>query len=206
MKLYLFGWASVDNNHIIQQLKLIEKVIRENNPKQVLYLPFARSPETEIARWEDWFIKNVNLDGIEYLNAKSSKDIAKAKNPFIIIMWWWQTKNLLQKIHESETLQKLIYKAEYIIWESAGAIVLAEFVRIEGNIIPGLWIIKNTIIEVHYTQRQRQSLLKKEMEETSVHYGVWIDEITGIEFELKNFPKKYKKIGEGNIEIKQKVG
>ncbi len=206
MKLYLFGWASVDNNHIIQQLKLIEKVIRENNPKQVLYLPFARSPETEIARWEDWFIKNVNLDGIEYLNAKSSKDIAKAKNPFIIIMWWWQTKNLLQKIHESETLQKLIYKAEYIIWESAGAIVLAEFVRIEGNIIPGLWIIKNTIIEVHYTQRQRQSLLKKEMEETGVHYGVWIDEITGIEFELKNFPQEYKKIGEGNIEIKQKVG
>lgn len=206
MKLYLFGWASVDNNHIIQQLKLIEKVIRENNPKQVLYLPFARSPETEIARWEDWFIKNVNLDGIEYLNAKSSKDIAKAKNPFIIIMWWWQTKNLLQKIHESEILQKLIYKAEYIIWESAGAIVLAEFVRIEGNIIPGLWIIKNTIIEVHYTQRQRQSLLKKEMEETGVHYGVWIDEITGIEFELKKFPKKYKKIGEGNIEIKQKVG
>ncbi|HMS91373.1 MAG TPA: Type 1 glutamine amidotransferase-like domain-containing protein [Candidatus Absconditabacterales bacterium] len=206
MKLYLFGGASVDNNHIIQQLKLIEKVIRENNPKQVLYLPFARSPETEIARGEDWFIKNVNLDGIEYLNAKSSKDIAKAKNPFIIIMGGGQTKNLLQKIHESETLQKLIYKAEYIIGESAGAIVLAEFVRIEGNIIPGLGIIKNTIIEVHYTQRQRQSLLKKEMEETGVHYGVGIDEITGIEFELKNFPQEYKKIGEGNIEIKQKVG
>lgn len=203
MKLYLFGWAGTDHNHIIQQLKLIENIIKKNNPKQVLYLPFARSPETELARWEDWFIKNVNLDGIEYLNAKSPEDIAKAKNPFIIIMWWWQTKNLLQKINENKLLQKLIYNAEYIIWESAGALILAEFGRIEDTIMQGLWIIKDTIIEVHYTQRQRQSLLEKEMKETGAHYGIWIDEITWLEFNLEKFPYEWKKIGDGNVEIKE---
>jgi len=33
----------------------------------------------------DWFIKDVNLDGIEYLNAKNKGDIDKADNPLVII-------------------------------------------------------------------------------------------------------------------------
>jgi hypothetical protein len=34
-------------------------------------------------------------------------------------------------------------------------------------------------------------------------YGIGIDEITGMEFDLDTFPHEWKKIGDGNIEIKE---
>ncbi|MEI8253421.1 MAG: hypothetical protein WCG25_06880 [bacterium] len=51
----------MDKDHLVPQLKLMEQVIKDVNPKQVFHIPFARSPETEIARGKDWFTKNVHL-------------------------------------------------------------------------------------------------------------------------------------------------
>ena len=208
MKLYLFGWADAEIKEIEKQLKLFEDIIKKIQPKQVLHIPFARSPETEKALGgPDWFIKHIDLQWSEYLNATNPKDIEKAENPTIIITGGWQTGNLLEKVKSSPKLMALINNAKYIISESAGSMILADYARIKDktgiNLMKALWIIKDTIIEPHYTQRGYQQLLTQEMKEANVKYGIWIDEITGIEFDLKKFPHEWKKIWDGEVEIKE---
>jgi len=209
MKLYLFGWADTNMEDINKEFKLIETIINKIHPKQILHLPFARSPETEtMLGWPDRFIKLVNIQGIEYLNAKNPEDIDKADNPLIIMTGGWQTANLLDKIQWSPKLLRLINNAKHIIGESSGSMILATYARVKNrtwtSLIQTLWIIKDTIIEPHYTQKNRQKLLTEEIQEKNMHYGIWIDEGTGIEFNPKTFPHEWKKIGQGNIEIKEK--
>lgn len=99
----------------------------------------------------------------------------------------------------------LIHNAKHIIGESAGSMFLGEYTRVkdktENKLVKALGIVKNTIIEPHYTQRERQPTLKQELQDAEMHYGIGIDEIAGIVFEENQFPTSYKKIGEGNIEI-----
>jgi len=70
--------------------------------------------------------------------------------------------------------------------------------------LPGLGILKNTVIQPHYSHRQRQGLLEKDMAETGAMYGLGLDSFTGIIFEVNNFPEQIIKIGEGSYEIKSK--
>lgn len=207
MKVILFGGAEMQLGHFKPQLKLIEQVIKRLNPKQVLLIPFARPKATEI-EWEDgWFERNMDIGDIIYLNAKNKKDIEKAENPLIFMSGGGDNLNLLEKINENSKLLKLVKNAEYIIGESAGAKVLGAYFRKKGGddnseLIKGLDIIKNTIIEPHYTQRNRQGLLVKGMEESGLLYGLGIDAMTAVEFNPSEFPDKYEKIGNGVVEIK----
>ena len=73
-----------------------------------------------------------------------------------------------------------------------------------SKMFKGLDIIKDTTIEAHYSERNRQKLLDKDLKESGVKYGLGIDCVTAIEFKSGEFPKKYKKIGTGNIYIKNK--
>lgn len=208
MKVYLFGWSDAKISEVDKQMKLFENIINKVQPKQVLHIPFARSPETETALWwPDWFIKHINLQGMEYLNATNPDDIAKAKKPLIIITGGGQTANLLEKIQWSPKLLELINNAKHVIGESSGSMILAEYARVKNktwtNLIKTLGLIKNTIVEPHYTQRANQQLLTEEIQKTGMKYGIGIDEITGIEVDIDTFPHSYKKIGKGNIEIKE---
>jgi len=207
MKLYLFGWAETKpdgHSNVEPFLKLIEKTIKEINPKQILHIPFARTTASLIEWDGDRFNKHIHLEWVEYLNAVNKDDIKKANSPLIFISGGSKTANLLKEIQADPSLENLIRNAEYIIGESAGAKVLWSAVRIgEGELVKWLWIIKDTIIEPHYTKKWGQQLLTEEMNETGMKYGVWIDEITGMEFDLDTFPQEYKKIGEENIEIKE---
>jgi cyanophycinase-like exopeptidase len=85
--------------------------------------------------------------------------------------------------------------------------ILGECARIKNktgiSLTTTLWILKDTIIEPHYTQRGNQQLLVNEMKESWMEYGIWIDEITGMEFDLKEFPHEWKKIWDGEVEIKE---
>jgi cyanophycinase-like exopeptidase len=69
--------------------------------------------------------------------------------------------------------------------------------------IKGLGMIKNTVIVPHYTERKRQEALVQLMKQAKVAYGIGIDCMTAIEFELDKFPNEYRKIGAGAIEIKK---
>ena len=207
MKLFLFWGSETELWQFLPQLKLIEKVIQDINPKQVLHIPFARTIASE-PEWEDgWFKKHINIKEAKYLNAKNEDDINKADNPLIFISGGWKNLNLINQIKGDTKLLKLVNNATIIIGESAWAKILCEYFSKKGNdensdILPGLNIIKNTIIEPHYTERWRQNILIKNLEQSWVRYGIGIDSATAIELDTEEFPNKYKKIGDGKIDIK----
>ena len=65
----------------------------------------------------------------------------------------------------------------------------------------GLGILKDTIIEPHYTQRNRHQALRDEMKESGAKYGIGIDSVTGIVTDTDKFPDDYKVIGNGLVEL-----
>lgn len=103
----------------------------------------------------------------------------------------------------------MILNASCIIGESAGAKILGAYFRAKGDddnseMMEGLGVIRDAVIEPHYTERKRQDLLLKDMEEAGVRYGIGVDCLTAIEFEIDEFPETYKKIGNGTMEIKER--
>ena len=113
--------------------------------------------------------------------------------------------HLMKKLKENKKLLKIIKNAKYIIGESAGAKAMGKKMRVEDDTMwKGLNILKDTVIEPHYSQRKRQKLLLEEMQKTGVKYGVGIDTITAMMVEVDKFPKKYSKIGQGKVELKRR--
>ena len=211
MKIILFGGAEFKDNMFIKQLELMEQVFNKLKPKQILHIPYARPVATEIEWDGDWFNRHMHLKNVFYLNAENKNDMKKVKNPLIFISGGQDNVGLLKKIKSNSKLLKLVKNAECIVGESAGAKVLGSYFREKGSdenskVIKGLNIVKDTIIEPHYTQRNRQKLLEKDLIDSGVKYGLGIDCVTAIEFKNGEFPKKYEKIGIGNIFIKiQKI-
>jgi len=209
MKIFLFGGAEVKLGQFLLQLKLIEQVILECNPAQVLHIPFARIDASEPEWQEGWFGRNINIGKIEYLNAKNKEDIARADLPLVFMSGGGENINLLEKIKTDPRLLKLVQNASCIIGESAGAKILGAYFRTKGSdnssaMVPGLGIIKDSVIEPHYKERNRQDLLIQDMQETGVKYGVGIDTVTAISFEADYFPNNITKIGEGSFVVKNK--
>lgn len=210
MKLFLFGGAETSLGQVEPLLKLIEQVIRESGAKQVLHIPFARTTASEPEWNGDWYHRHIHLPEVEYLNASHEGDLQEADGSLVFMSGGGNNQNLLEKIAAQPRLFKLIQNAQILIGESAGAKVLGEYLRLkwgdeQSKIVKGLNIIPDTVIEPHYTERNRQSLLAEVMRETEVKYGLGIDCVTAIEFELDEFPIKYKKIGSGSVEIKTSI-
>jgi hypothetical protein len=202
MKLYLFGGA--EKGEARAELGLIEKVIKEINPKQVLHIPFARV-RASWPEWKgDWFHRNINLGKIEYLKASRKKDMLKVKKPLIFISGGSSGLNLLRKLSKNKKLLNLIKKADYIVGESAGSKAMGEYQRVGDDLVKGIGILKNTLVEGHYSQRKRQKVLLGEMQKTGVKYGIGIDTVTAMVIEVDKFPKKYTKIGKGKVELKKR--
>ncbi|MFA6304615.1 MAG: Type 1 glutamine amidotransferase-like domain-containing protein [Patescibacteria group bacterium] len=206
MKLFLFGGAETSLNQVGPEIKLIGQVIKKLKVKQVLHIPFARTTTKEHSWSGDWFHRNIKLKGVTYLNAKNETDIAKAKRPLIFVSGGSEHVNLLNQINSNPKLLKLIKNARYYIGESAGSMIAGTYQRsgrLDGRrrIIKGLNLVKNTIIAVHYTERKMQPILTRNMKKTKVKYGIGIDCVTALEFELKDWPKKFNTIGNGMVEI-----
>lgn len=206
MKLFLFGGAEF--GEASAELKMIEWVIKSIAPKQLLHVPFARTKDGSREEWNgDWFGRNISIPDVEYLNANNSEDVAKAIDPVIFISGWKEHENLINSINANPRLLELIRNASYIIGESAGSKVLGTHYGSEdseGNLVllPSLGIIKNTVLEWHYTQRNKENKLDRAMQETNAQYGIGIDSCTAMVFELEQFPEKYEKIWDGAIVIK----
>ena len=96
-------------------------------------------------------------------------------------------------------------KARFIIGESAGSMVTGEYRRTYQNdkavTTKGLRILKDTIIEAHYTQRNRHQALRNEMKESGAKYGIGIDSITGIVIDTETYPNGYEVLGSGLVEL-----
>lgn len=206
MKLFLFGGARTkeDGHSDVEPLmKLIEKVIHELKPKQIFHVPFARTSISQIERADGRFTKHVNLDWIEYINANDEGALEKANSPLVFLSGGSKTSNLVKEIKANPALEQLIRNATYIIGESAGSKVLGTYLRTEKDeMVEWLGILKDTILEPHYGEKNRQALLEKEMKETHMKYGVGIDVDTAMVFDMDDFPGKYTVIGDGIVEIK----
>jgi len=207
MKLYLFWWA--EEWQAAHECKMIEAVIKSIAPTQLLHVPFARVREaSRPERKGDRFHRMINLGDIQYLNANNPNDIAKAIDPVIFISGWNEHKNLIDSITTNPKLLELILKAEHIIGESAWSKVLWTYYnsRDENNnniLLPSLNIIQNTIIEGHYTQRNKAAAMQRAVQESKAQYSIGIDSCTAMIFELKEFPEKYETIGDGDIFIEK---
>lgn len=206
MKLFLFGWARTkeDGHSDVEPLmKLIEKVIHELKPKQIFHIPFARTTVSMIERADGRFTKHVNLDWIEYLNANDEGALENAHNPLVFLSGGSKTSNLVKEIKANPKLEQLIRNATYIVAESAGSKVLWTYLRTEKNeMVEWVGILKDTVLEPHYREKNRQALLEEEMKETHMKYGIGIDVNTAMVFDLEDFPQKYTVIGNGIVEAK----
>lgn len=206
MQLFLFGGAEF--GEAAAELKMIEWVIKSIAPKQLLHVPFARTKDGwREERNGNRFHRNIHIPEVEYLNANNPDDVAKAIDPVIFISGWKEHENLINSINANPKLVELIRNASYIIGESAGSKVLWTHYGSEdkeGNtvLLPSLGVIKNTVLEWHYTQRNKESKLDYAMQETGAHYGVGIDSLTAIVFTLDEFPEKYSKLWDGTILVK----
>ncbi len=208
MKLFLLGGAEVNPNSVSHLIQLINDVLAEIKPKQLLHIPYARNliPKGEESLWpEGWVATKLNLDGIELLDARNEGDLARAANPIIFMNGGTQRDNLYNEIVGNQRLHDLVLNTQYLIGESAGSMVCGEYRRTyQGDrpvIARGLGILKNTLIEPHYTQRDRHQLLKDEMKASGVHNGIGIDSESGIVVDTITFPQDYQVIGTGRVEL-----
>ncbi len=208
MKLYLFGGAETDQGQGPILKKMINDVLTEVKPSQLLHIPYARTivPKGEEDVWgEGWVARDLELDGIELLDARNESDLAQANHPVIFMNGGPQRDNLYDKIIENQKLYDLVMNAEIIIGESAGSMVLAEYRRTyKGNVEitkKGLGILRSTIIEPHYLERNRYQLLRNEMKDVNADYGIGIDSICGIIIDTETYPEECQTVGDGLVEF-----
>lgn len=209
MKLYLFGWAPSHGGSadIVQLMSLIQQIIDQITPKQILHIPYARFGATEKERDGDWFHRNIVLKGdVQYINAEYD-DILTVQDPLVLISWWGKSARLLKKLREDERLLEIVNNAANIIGESAGAKVLGEYVRVQTDdwvekVVPWIAIVKNTVIEPHYIEKARQKVLEEVMKTSKMPIGLGIDSSVGVMIDTKIFPSTYDVIGQGTVELK----
>lgn len=210
MKLFLFGGAEIDiPSRSVSILKnLIKESIIQIKPKSILHIPFARLqvvPEDKGEWNEGWFKKLLEDTGIEVFDARNQVEIDKADGSVVFINGGPERKTLVDMINKNNLLLQKILSAEYIVAESAGSMAMGEYMRIsrtDNNVMKALGVIKNVVIEPHYTEKNYKQYLPGDMEKSGVKYGIGIDSATGIVLDPKKFPNKWKKIGEGNVYIK----
>lgn len=200
MILYLFGGYSIQNGEV--QWRLMEKELNDLSPSQVLYLGFAHSGKSGAL---SFFMKEKlsNLLGEKFLDAARENDLDKAVKPLIFIDGGHAHLALKEAVFKNQRLKHLIYNADYIFAESAGSMFLGSKTRLSSagsEAIDGLGILKGVVIEPHYSQRQREKLLKKEMEDWGCTIGVGIDEASALKIDPRTFPENYEVL-DGLVEV-----
>ncbi len=201
MILYLFGGYSTQNEEA--QWRLMEKELNALPPSQVLYLGFAHSGKSGAL---SFFIKGKlsTLLGEKFLDASREGDLERAVRPLVFIDGGHAHLALKEAVFQNLRLKQLILDADYIFGESAGTMFLGSKTRLGragSETIDGLGILKGVVVEPHYSQRQKEKLLKKEMEDWGCPIGVGIDESCGIKINTDEFPNEYEVLGQGLVEV-----
>jgi len=210
MKMYLFGGAELGFSQVEPLKKLIKEIIIKENPKQILHIPFARLVPSEDDLREGWtpgWFKELMIDtNIEILDGGNEEDILKAKSPAIFINGGHGRFDLINALKNNPSLMKYIKNTSLIVSESAGSMAMGQCLRRnragEGNeIIDGVGLLKDTIIEPHYTERHSEQLLLDEMKASKMSFGIGIDCVTALVLDPKEFPNKWEKLGPGNVYV-----
>ncbi|KKP28569.1 MAG: hypothetical protein UR15_C0025G0018 [Parcubacteria group bacterium GW2011_GWA2_31_28] len=210
MKLFLFGGAEIDlPSRSVSILKnLIKETLIRLQPVSILHIPFARLqpvPEDKGEWDEGWFGKLMAGTGIEILDARSKSDIDKANESAVFINGGPERKSLIDSVNANSQLLKKILNAKYIVAESSGSMAMGEYLRTSrtnSEMMRGFGILKNVVIEPHYTERDYKKFLPDDMKNSGMKYGIGIDSATGIILDPQEFPEKWEKTGAGNIYIR----
>jgi hypothetical protein len=204
MKLYLFGGAESSLGQVPILKDLIKQTIINISPKSLLLVPFARTKKADPDYPTGWFKELLKDTAITVYDASLVGDLEKAKGATVYINGGADKFALLTTLNTNHELRNFILNAEHVIADSAGALMMGEYLRAsreENLIVKGLGIVKDTIFEGHYTELNRRELLIAEMKEKQLTYGVGIDCATGIVFSPEEFPQKWEKLGKGKVEI-----
>jgi hypothetical protein len=204
MKLFLFGGAESELGQVPILMNQIKAVIQSVNPKSVLQIPYARFNLQDKDWPVGWFKNFMDGSGIEILDASVEGDLDKASESMVFINGGSGKTELMDAFNTNPVLKNLVLNAKYVVAESAGALVFGQYLRASREsdlLIPGLGVLKDTIIEAHYSERHREQLLLDEMKMIKAKYGIGIDCATGASFDLASFPDKFEKIGSGKVDV-----
>ncbi|KKQ23344.1 MAG: hypothetical protein US40_C0017G0003 [Candidatus Roizmanbacteria bacterium GW2011_GWC2_37_13] len=210
MKLFLFGGAEIDlPSRSVSVLKnLMKETLVKIKPESILHVPFARFHlvKEDRGEWSEGWFKEMMIDtGIAILDARNQSDINKANGSVIFVNGGSERRRLAEKVNRNKQLLKTILNAKYIVAESSGSMAMGEYMRADHNengMIKGFGILKNVVIEPHYTERNYKNFLPEDMKKSGMRYGIGIDSATGIVIDPQEFPEKWEKIGAGSVYVK----
>ena len=210
MKLFLFGGAEIGPPfRSVSILKnLMKKALTSIHPKSILHIPYARLypiNEDKGEWYEGWFDDLMADTGINIINARNQEALGRVTDSVVFINGGSNRKLLVDEMYKSQLLLHKVLSAKYIVAESAGSMAMGEYMRIsrtDSGVMKAIGVIKNVVIEPHYTEKNYKEYLPGDMEKSGVKYGIGIDSATGIIVDPAEFPAKWEKIGVGSVYIK----
>jgi len=140
---------------------------------------------------------------IQILDAEIETDVALADNPTVYVLGGMKQLELLNFITTNPKLENLIRTCPYYFGESMGAKLIGSKLRVGvpgTSLVAGLGILESTIIEGHYSQKQRQSVLREEVKSGKLKFGLGIDEDAEVVTTPELFPK-FQKLGPGLVKL-----
>jgi len=189
MKFYLWWWwVSANWDAAYESIKsCIKEILERESTKQLLHFPFARTWLRKHAA--DLFApKNmkpfIESLWVEYLDASYYEDIEKF-NGDTVYMNWWNDTNYLMKMCSLPILHEVLKKTRIIAGESAWPMIFGKYFRSsdDDGMKEWFWYVTNTIIEPHYTEREREVSLASDLGNYPWTVWLWIDEETFVEYE-----------------------
>ena len=200
MILYLFGGSSPESEEA--HYSLIFRQLGILSPKQILFLGFAGQDSQS----RQAFQNNLRSKFPEaFLDASSTSDLKMADRPLIFVGGGHNHQALYDFVIQNPILHDLVLNARYYFGDSAGAMLVgSKQRRISGNQSPpmaGLCILKETVIEPHYTQGAKSGVLRREMKDWDCSVGIGLDEACGIKLDTDKFPGDYEVLGGGLVEV-----
>ncbi|PIZ00280.1 hypothetical protein COY62_03390, partial [bacterium (Candidatus Howlettbacteria) CG_4_10_14_0_8_um_filter_40_9] len=174
----------------------------------ILHIPYARLypiNEDKGEWYEGWFDDLMADTGINIINARNQEALGRVTDSVVFINGGSNRKLLVDEMYKSQLLLHKVLSAKYIVAESAGSMAMGEYMRIsrtDSGVMKAIGVIKNVVIEPHYTEKNYKEYLPGDMEKSGVKYGIGIDSATGIIVDPAEFPAKWEKIGVGSVYIK----
>jgi cyanophycinase-like exopeptidase len=202
MELHLCGSRNYNGQKQIYW-QSIRDFIFQKQLNQILFIGTASETHVGVEA-KIFFQQNIQLpDSVQVLDAEIESDLQKVRQPVVYVLGGLRQVELLDFLHSHPLVESLIRNCQYYFGESAGAKIVGSKMRIGAvgtPLVSGLDILKDTIIEGHYSQKSRQQALKDEVKEGKLKYGLGIDEDAEVITTPDIFPQ-FQKTGPGQVEL-----
>lgn len=181
--------------------------IQTEAPNQVLHIPFAKPANlpSGMQVWDNWYHDQKQAkNGYDILTAKADDEIRRAEKPLVFISGGSDHKALLDQINNNKILKELVIESPCLICECSGAMIIGKYFRKSGSeteLIQGLNILPDTIVEPHYDSRNRKATLKEGLLKKKCRYGIGIKSLGALRCTTKFFPYSIKNLGERPEEL-----